>query len=310
MKTNLPFLYLLVFFGSLFLSGKKAQAQQESKYTQYMYNVVGFNPAYAGSRGSLSIIGLYRSQWVGLDGAPKTLSFSAHSPIGVRGVGGGLDFVNDQIGPVAKNTVTADFSYTLRLNNEGTKLAFGIKAGLSMLDIDMNKLSIYNPNDDELKIRHTLSPVVGIGFFLYDKNWFAGLSSPNILGIENFGEVEVSTGTEKLHGYLIAGYVFDVSLNTKLKPSILLKGTTGAPVSINTSISVLFHEIFTLGAVYQIDAAVGILAGFQISDQIRLGYAYDFNTTELNNYNSGSHEFSLRFELGTRKKPRLDPRFF
>lgn len=289
---------------------QNAQAQQDSQYTQYMYNTMSFNPAYTGSRGSLSIIGLYRNQWIGLEGAPETLNFSAHSPIGLQGIGLGLDLTSDRIGPSVENTIAADFSYTLRLNEKGTKLAFGIKAGITMLDIDVNKLNIYNPNDVNLISQQVSSPVVGIGFFLYDKNWYIGLSSPNILETEHYNDIAVSTATEKMHLYLIGGYIFNLNPNLKFKPAVLAKAVSGAPLALDISANFLFSEKFTLGAAYRLDAGISALVGFQISDELMIGYAYDYGLTELSNYHDESHEIFLRFEVGTKIRNKVNPRFF
>lgn len=300
---------VLLLFVSMIFVMPSAQAQQDSQYTQYMYNTHAVNPAYAGSRGSLSIMGLYRNQWVGLDGAPKTLNFSMHSPIGVKGVGLGLGFVSDQIGPTAESMVTADFSYTITLENE-LKLAFGMKGGLAIWDMDPTKLNIYNPNDYNLRQENTSSPVIGSGIYLYTPKWYVGLSTPNILETKYYDDVKVSVASEKTHFYLIGGYVFTLNPNLKLKPAILAKAVVGAPLALDFSANALINENLTLGLAYRLDAAVSALAGFQITDQMMIGYAYDYDTTSLGNYNSGSHEVFLRFELGTRLKAKVNPRFF
>lgn len=295
---------------ALLMFGVNAFGQQESQYSQYMYNMMSVNPAYAGSRGSLSALALYRAQWVGLDGAPRTLNFGMHSPIGVRGVGVGLGFTSDQIGPASQSKATAVFSYTIPMNQKGLKLAFGIQGGLSLLDIDPSKLTIYNPNDYDLRLNHFTAPMVGAGFFLYAENWYIGLSTPNLLQTEYYDDVQVSTATAKAHFYLTGGYVFTLSDNLKLKPAAMVKATMGAPLSVDLSANILIADKFTLGAAYRWDAAVSGLAGFQVSRNIMIGYAYDYSTTDLGHYTSGSHEVFLRFELGTRMEPKVNPRFF
>ncbi len=302
-------LLLLAVFVSMFFSVSTTQAQQDSQYTQYMYNPVSVNPAYAGSRGSLSIMGVYRNQWVGLDGAPETLNFSLHSPIGVRGVGLGLGFVSDKIGPSDESMVTADFSYTLQLQND-LKLSFGLKGGVSIWNLDPSRLNIYNPNDYNLRRENHSSPVIGTGLYLYAPKWYVGLSSPNILQTEHYDDVQISTASEKAHMYLMGGYVFTLNPNLKLKPAFMAKAVVGAPLALDISANALMYDTVTFGLAYRLDAAVSAMAGFQVSDHIMLGYAYDYDTTELGNYNSGSHEIFLRFELGTRLKTKVNPRFF
>ena len=306
MKNRLLYITIPFLLGITVFS---ARAQQDSQFTQYMYNTSSFNPAYAGSRESLSFIGLYRSQWVGLDGAPKTMDFSAHSPIGEQGVGVGLGFTSDQIGPTIESRIAADFSYTIFLARY-TKLAFGIKGGLSLMTLDTNKLLIYDPTDYDLERKNYGAPIIGAGVFLYADNWYVGFSTPNFLETQHNKEIKVSTATEKMHIYLTGGYIFEINPNLKLKPAVLAKGVMGAPLSIDISANTLLYDRVTLGLAYRLDAAVSALAGFQVNDYIMLGYAYDWETTELSSYNNGSHEMFLRFELGTRKNHKVNPRFF
>lgn len=309
MNIKLSKLFVFILLGCMFSAGHEMQAQQDSQYTQYMYNTVSVNPGYAGTRGSLSMLGIYRNQWVGLEGAPETLNFSVNSPIGVQGVGVGLGFTSDKIGPSTESIITADFSYTIPVS-EGTKLSFGVKGGLSLLDLDPNKLLIYNPNDYDLSQKSYSSPIVGAGLYLHSDSWYLGLSSPNLLETEHYDDVQVSTATEKTHVYFIGGYVFTLNSNLKLKPAVLAKGVMGAPLAVDISANALLYNKVSFGLAYRLDAAVSGMAGFQVNDHIMIGYAYDYDTTELGNYNSGSHEIFLRFELGTKLRAKVNPRFF
>ncbi|MGI0108258.1 PorP/SprF family type IX secretion system membrane protein [Salinimicrobium sp. WS361] len=299
--------FLLV--GILLFAASSGFSQQDSQFTQYMYNTGTINPAYAGSRGILSINGIYRSQWVGMEGAPETLTFSLNSPVGLKGVGLGANFYSDKIGPSVESNLTADFSYTIRVSPL-TKLSFGLKGGVNILDIDVNKLDIYNPNDVNLLSTNVKSPVVGVGFYLHRDRWYLGLSSPNILETQHYDEIAVSTATEKAHLYIIGGYVFDLNVDIKFKPALLTKMVSGAPLSVDFSANFMYQEKFILGMAYRYDVTLSGLAGFQINDNLMLGYAYDYDTTELGNYHSGSHEIFLRFELGTRARSSMNPRFF
>lgn len=297
------------------LIGMAMHAQQDAQYTQYMYNTISVNPAYAGSRGVLSFNALHRSQWVGLDGAPTTQTFSMNAPLGEK-VGLGVSIVNDKIGPSRETYFDADFSYTINLNAQ-TKLAFGLKAGFNLLDVDFTKLQGGDDSDIYFQnnIDNRFMPNVGVGFYLYGDNYYFGLSAPDLLETDHY-EDEANTNSqsflasEKIHGYLIGGYVFDLSYNLKMKPAFLLKAVSGAPLQVDVSANFLYNERFTLGAAYRWDAAVSAMAGFQITDGLMIGYAYDFDTTELQNYNSGSHEIMLRFEILDRRKVDISPRFF
>lgn len=300
---------ICLFVLTVLLFTTDTQAQQDSQYTQYMYNTQSFNPGYTGSRGSLSMLGLYRNQWVGLDGAPKTLNFGIHSPIGVQGVGLGLGFTSDKIGPSSESTVTADFAYTIRIS-ENAQLSLGLKGGVSLLDIDPNKLLIYDPNDYNLQRENYSTPVFGTGFYVYSDKWYVGVSTPNFLETRYYNDIKVSTASEKTHFYFIGGYVFDINESLKLKPAVLAKAVIGAPLALDLSANALLYDQITFGLAYRLNAAVSALAGFQVNDHIMIGYAYDYETTELSRYNSGSHEVFIRFELGTRLKAKVNPRFF
>ncbi len=305
---------LLVLPVLLLAISKKSYAQQEPQFTQYMYNTQAINPAYAGSRGSLSILGLYRTQWVGLEGSPETINFSLNSPIGIQGVGIGVGAVRDHIGPIEASQITADISYTLPLNDRGTKLAFGMKAGLNIMDIDGRKLTWYDPDDPQygFVIQNKSRPVIGAGFFLYNEHWYIGISTPNFLTTSYYDDVKVSVYNSRGHFYLHGGYVFDLHEDLKLKPAFVLKAVGGAPLSADLSLNALFMNTFNVGAGYRWDAnsSFNAMAGFQVTRKLLLGYAYDFQTGDLAHYNKGSHEIFLRFELGTLLKPKVNPRFF
>lgn len=309
MKIKILPLFIGVLCASL-LTGLDAFGQQEAQFTQYMYNTVSFNPAYTATRGSLSFTGLYRNQWVGLEGAPENFDFSVNSPIGVKGVGLGLGFNHDKIGPTTKSNFTADFSYILPMNEDDLKLSFGVKGGLSMMNVNPNKLTIYNPNDYDLRMDDFSAPIFGVGLYLYTEKWFVGLSTPNVLETKYYEDVQRSYASYKSHFYLIGGYVFDINPEFKLKPAALIKATSGAPIAIDLSLNALFLDRFTAGLAYRLDAAVSALAGFQITDNILIGYSYDYETTRLQSYNDGSHEIFMRFELGTRSRTKVNPRFF
>nr|WP_294936761.1 type IX secretion system membrane protein PorP/SprF [uncultured Flavobacterium sp.] len=291
------------------LIGIMGYSQQDSQYTQYMYNTININPAYAGSREVLSIFGLHRSQWIGLDGAPTTNAFSINTPIGDSSFGVGLSFVNDRIGPANESAISADLAYHLQLS-ENYKLAFGLKGTANLFSIDVDKLNIQHANDPEFQnLDNDFSPNVGAGIYLYSDRFYAGLSVPNFFETHHYKDNSVSITQEKLHYYFITGYVFDLGSNLKMKPSVLAKAVEGAPLQVDGSLNFLIYDKLTLGAAYRWDAAWSAMAGFQISNSLFLGYGYDRETTRLQNYNSGSHEIFLRFELFNNSKV-LTPRFF
>ncbi|HLO73730.1 MAG TPA: type IX secretion system membrane protein PorP/SprF [Flavobacterium sp.] len=287
-------------------------AQQDPQYTNYMYNTMNVNPAYAGTKEVMSILGMYRAQWVGLDGAPVTSTFSLHSPIGVSNMGLGLSFVNDQIGPSDENTISIDFSYRLNFDDLST-LALGIKTTANLLNVDYTKLSIYDPTDPQFQnnIDNRFSPNFGAGAYWYSDHHYVGLSVPNFLETKHYDDNDMtSLAKEKMHYYLMAGYVFDLTSDIKMKPAFLSKVVAGAPLQLDMTANFLFYEKLTVGAAYRLNASVCGLVGFQLTDKLFMGYSYDAETTKLANYNSGSHEIFLRFEIFKTEEKIYSPRFF
>ncbi len=302
---------------TLGLYSHESIAQQDAQYTQYMYNTLSVNPAYAGSRDVLSIVGLYRSQWVGLDGAPTSFTVSGHSPIGER-VGLGVNVTRDEIFISDETYIDVDFSYTVDVSEEG-KLAFGLKGGLHLLNIDWTKANEFNSGDPladaQNNIDNKFSPQVGAGVYYYTNKYYLGLSVPNFIETEHFDESTNSnnssaTAREKVNFYLMTGYTFDMNEDLKFKPAGLMKLVEGAPLQVDLSANFLIKEKLTLGVAYRWSAAFSGMIGFQVSDQIMLGFAYDRETTDLQRYNDGSYEVFLRFEMFNRSKRLLSPRFF
>ncbi len=299
---------ILIF--ALMLTCYTGFAQQDAQYTQYMYNTININPAYAGSRGVMSIFALHRTQWVGLDGAPTTNAFSINTPINNSNVGVGFSVVSDKIGPTRDNTISADISYTIPMS-ETYKLSFGLKASGNIFDLDVNDLDPQDDNDPNLQnFNNEFSPNFGAGVYLHSDKFYFGLSVPNFLQDSKYNDNAVAVFEERMNFYAIGGYVFDISPSVKFKPAFLTKLVTGAPLQVDASANFLFFDKLMLGAAYRWDASVSALAGFQITDGLFIGYSYDMETTELRNYNSGSHEVFLRFELFNRVSKLVSPRFF
>ena len=300
----------------LLLSVPAAFSQQLPQFTQYMFNTISINPAYAGSRETLSVVGLHRSQWVGLEGGPETQTLSVHTPLRNDKIGIGLSFINDQLGYENFSYIYGDFSYTIQ-TGVNSELAFGIKAGMTHYNLDeelLNDPSVVNDpffND----VSNRWSPNVGAGLYWHSERWYVGLSTPRILNTDynNGGNGNIDyVALERISYYVTGGYVFDLSETTKLKPSALLKATNGAPLSFDISANFLFNETFWLGASYRINesaAAIGGIADFQISKQLRIGYAYEYPISDIRAYTSGTHEVLLMFEVFKSKRIK-SPRYF
>src|SRR6478609_8795413 len=224
-------------------------AQQDSQYTNYMYNTITINPAYAGTRGVTSIFGLYRTQWVGLDGAPQTGAASINSPIENSNLGVGLSFVNDKIGVSNESSISADLSYTIRTSSI-YKLSFGIKGTANLLDVDYTKLNRYDMNDPRFQnnIENKFSPNIGAGAYFYSDKFYLGLSVPNFLETNYYDDNSSNTALERMHFYLIGGYVFDLSPSVQFKPAFMCKTVVGSPLQVDVSANFLFNDKFVLGA--------------------------------------------------------------
>jgi type IX secretion system PorP/SprF family membrane protein len=294
----------------VFLFALQMQAQQDPQYTQYMYNMNVINPAYAGSYDGVAIGLLYRSQWVGLDGSPNTATFDISSPVGKR-VGVGLSFINDEIGPVIENNLYADFSYTLPLGGEN-KLAFGIKAGATFHDIGLVDLEATDPNDPLLKDNiNQATPNVGAGVYLYQPNkYYVSLSMPNMLKSVHLNENGYKIGSETLHVFAAAGYVFSLSDNVKLKPSTMVRMAVDAPVSFDVNANVFMYDLVEVGVGYRLEDSFSAMVNFLITPNLRIGYAYDMIVSDLDVATNASHEIFINFDIPLLKKVSRSPRYF
>ena len=297
----------------LVLGTQTVSAQQDPNFTQYMYNTLSINPAYAGSRDVFSAVALHRSQWLGFNGAPASQTFSAHTPISDDKMGLGFNIVNDQIGITQETDINAVYSYALEMSRY-TKLSFGINAGVNLMNIDYRDLNIFDPNDPEFNnnIENKVSPQVGLGALLYNDQYFVGLSVPSLLRNDRFSDNSIADATvrDRLHYYLTAGVVFDLTPTLKFKPSVLFRHVSGSPLLAELSSNFLINDRFTLGAAYRLNSAFSGLVGFQASDSILLGIAYDRDISTFSSYNDGSLEFFVRFELFKKYKRMYTPRFF
>ena len=287
-------------------------AQQDAQFTQYMYNTININPAYAGSRGALSIFGLYRTQWVGLDGAPETSSFSVNTPINNSNLGLGVSLVNDKIGPTNENDLSVDLSYTIQ-TSVNYKLSFGIKATGNLFNLDINKLNPADQGDPQFQnFNNVFRPNIGAGVYYHSDKAYIGLSVPNFIETNRYNDNDYAIYKDKINYYLMAGYVFDLDYyqDIKFKPALLTKMVEGAPLQVDVSANFMFVNKFVVGVAYRWSAALSAMVGFQVSDGLYIGYGYDRETTNLNNYNSGSHEIFLRYEFIKNNSKMTTPRFF
>lgn len=298
---------VFLLLGLLLVMFSKSYSQQEPQYTQYMYNIGSFNPAYVGTVENMDVTGLYRAQWIDIEGAPRTIRFGLNYPFTNDKMGLGFNIQSDQLGPTTSTYVDVSYSYQIFLSAD-TKLSFGIDAGGSFLNVDFSKGDFENPGEPILgqgQIKE-FYPTVGAGLFLYGDKWYTGVSAPNFLPGGIYNDDVATVVDDGLQFNFIGGYVFDLSEKLKFKPAILANFISGAPVTANLSANFLINDVLTAGASYRFDNAISGLVGFQISNSMFAGYSYDYNTNPIGQYNNGSHEIILKFYVGRGSETKKD----
>ena len=296
------YIVFLVFIG--------VQAQQDPQYTQYMYNMNVVNPAYAGSTEGVAIGALYRSQWVGLEGAPTTGTLTLHSPVG-KNVGLGLSLISDEVGPVSETNAYVDFSYTIPVGT-GTKLAFGLKAGATFHDIGLAGLDLIDANDPFFSENiNEVTPNIGAGLYFYKPSkFYISASMPNILNSVHLDANGFKIGSETQHFFGAAGYVFDLSENFKLKPHALAKVAFDAPVSFDVNLNLFMYDFVEVGVGYRLDDSFSGMVNFLVAPNLRIGYAYDSIQSQLDVVTNSSHEIFINFDINLPRKVSRSPRYF
>lgn len=315
MKNKLITYYVLCI--AMLISGV-ASAQQDPQFTHYMYNMSVINPGYAtDNSGVVNLGGLYRTQWVGAVGAPQTVSVFAHSPIGKR-VEAGISIVSDEIGDVVnENNIYADVAYVIPVSQRG-KISFGVKAGATFFDTNFNGFQYTDAAPDPAFANNIskVYPNVGAGIFYFSDNYYVGMSAPNFLKTKHLEKRDAiaSIGVEEVHYFLTAGYVFNLNSQLKFKPAMMARGVQGAPMAFDITGNVLINEKVEFGVGYRFDDSVSALAAFNITPNLRVGYSYDYTLSNLGNFNNGTHEIFLLFDLNTLtlsgKGYDKSPRFF
>lgn len=303
--------YCCIVFALLVIIGH-SRAQQDPMFTQYMFNTLSINPAYAGSADAMAFTAIHRSQWVDFEGAPQTQTLSFHTPLKKESISIGASVINDSHGPVKQTGFYADASYRIFFDN--AKLAFGLKAGMNLFSanlLDLNPLA-----EDDLAFASNISgkglPNFGFGMMYYSKRWYVGLSSPKLLQNKILdGELpDFKNNTEKQHMFLIAGMVFDLSNYTKFKPTVLFKAVNGAPPGMDVTANFLFYDKLWVGAMYRWQDAAGLLLQYEINNKWKFGYSYDYTLSELSKYSAGSHELMIGVDIGRKFGGDISPRYF
>lgn len=309
----------LIIIGLAIIGGFTANAQQDAMFTHYAFNTLAINPGYAGSRDALTITGLHRSQWVGFDGAPTTQTLTAHMPFMNDKIGVGLSILNDAIGPINQTSFYADFAYKLPIGEKG-KLAFGLKGGINLMQGGLNTLALDDGTPDDAfanNIQSDILPNFGFGLYYSTTKWYVGLSTPKLLENDftsNSTSGNVNAGSEQRHFFAIAGTVYDLTEDgsLKIKPTTFIKVTAGAPIEADLTAMLIIKDKVEVGLMGRTGDAVGLLLGYNFTDQLRFGYSFDWSfVNRTGRYNAGSHEVMLRYDFIMKDKGRIrSPRYF
>lgn len=304
MKNNTPIFILLLL---LVMAGNRAAAQQDAMYTQYMFNQLAINPAFAGVREVTTVTGLYRRQWVGIPGAPQTVTLAADGPFKKKKIGLGLLLSDDKIGITRTTNVYGNYAFKIQTDN-GT-LSLGLRGGASFFradftSVELNTGSPMDPGFSQFVKKTMLN--FGAGIYYNTAKYYIGASVPHLLNntLQN-NQVLVTNqlvAREYLHLFVIGGYLFELSPDLTLKPSFLFKGSKGAPLELDLNANLWMKEMVGVGLSYRSAADISIMAEVQATRQLRFGYAYDRSTTRLVKYNTGSHELMLTYFFASDKE--------
>lgn len=303
-----------IIIGLLLAIAVSSYGQQDAMFTQYMNNPQLINPAYAGSQGSLNFNGIFRDQWVGIDGAPTSTSFSVNGPFKIYQVGLGFDFMHDQQGFLSQTSLFANYAYKLEFNNSAT-LSLGLKTGFNYIQKDFSGADPADPDRhlDAYPLQNRLRFNVGIGLYYYTDDYFIGASIPKMIknswvDSENTNELY---GYQKQHIFLTAGYVFPIYDDLKFKPSMMLRMVEGSPLSAEATATAIFADRIWFGLMYRWGDGVAAHVRFEIQDGLQIGYSYDYTTSALQGvWNNGTHEIFFNYTIRKKGKRILSPRYF
>ena len=295
----------------IFLNGL-AKAQQDPIYSQYMFNGLAINPAYAGSKDYASATMITRMQWTGMQNAPRSFNFSFHSPTPDRRHGLGFYLYSDKAW-VIKNQVL-NGCYAFRIPIKKATLALGVQGGFTYYHADLSQVPVQTAGDpafDGNNVRR-LIPNAGAGIYFHSESVFLGVSTPNFLKgkLYAFELFDLSYAERQNHWYANAGLILKVGNSVKCKPSVLLRYVPGVPFTTDINLNFMFAEVLTVGALWRIDNAIGFMAEFRAGKQLRLGYSYDLSTNALSGWVGGSHELRLGYDFRFEKNRMYNPRLF
>jgi len=287
-------------------------AQQDPMFTQYMFNTLSINPAYAGHAKMIEANLIHRSQWVDFDGSPRTQSVTIHAPLNKERLGIGGTILNDRNGPSQQTGIFLDASYRILMTN--SSLAFGLKGGVNLYRADLTSLNPLESEDPVFQFDIINKPLANFGFgvFWSSEKWYVTASLPKLLNNELIDEgiPSFEMNAERRHLFLGGGIVYDLSTYVKFKPTLLLRLVDGAPPSADITANFLIYDKFWAGLMFRTSDAIGMIFQYEINNRFRLGYSYDYIISDLASYSGASHEVMLGLNLGKTPKGEKSPRYF
>ena len=297
----------IITFIALFIVGRVAIAQQQAMFSQYMYNGLAINPAYAGSQESASMTALMRQQWVGMEGAPSTQTFSAHMPVEKKRIGFGLMLLHDRIAVTDQTGVYGSYAYKIPLRKG--QLALGIQAGFTYYSSTFSEVSLTDHTFANADVSE-FHPNFGFGAYYTTEKFYAGFSIPQLVQVKLDRENPDVNGLILRHYFVHTGYVFDLNQDFKLKPNVLIKMVPGAPLEFDLNVNLYYKNLLGLGLSWRTMDAFVVLLQVQITNKLQFGYAYDITTTDVRKVSYGSHEIFLNYRFSLSKEKVITPRYF
>ena len=296
------------------LHSRKSYSQHDPMFTNYMWNEMYINPAYAGSREALSLVALHRQQWVGMDGAPITQTLSLHGPFFENRAGLGLSFLHEGIGVSNESSFMGTFAYHIQ-TSETARLSFGLSGGVITLREKLSEIETRTPGDVHFLTNTPLivMPNSSFGMYYYTKKFYVGFSTPRMITnviTPGTWKVDNTLNVKNIHYHLISGYVFDLQDGIKLKPTMMLRSIYAAPIEISTSVNVFFKDRIWAGLAYRTGNSISVLLAVQVNPYLRFGYSYDYTASRLSKFNSGSHEINIGYDYPLGKRKTVSPRLF
>jgi type IX secretion system PorP/SprF family membrane protein len=307
--------YFKIIVSAILIFTLKVSGQQIPVMSQYMFNGLVINPAYAGSKDYMSATLMVRKQWTGFEGAPSTQNASIHGPLSKKRVGLGLMISNDRVGITNQTDFFASYAYHIPVGNYKSKISLGLQGGITYLKSNFGELNVWDPDDPvyQSNTLTNLQPNFGFGAYYYSDRAYAGLSIPQLMSydsIQTFNFYKDEIHHLSRHYYLNGGIILVGSRDFIVRPSFLVKYAQNAPLQYDLNLNILLNNIFWVGASYRSNDAVVAIIEYQVDRKLRIGYSYDYTLSQLSNYSSGSHEIMLGYDFGYNILKMKTPRYF